>query len=527
MKQALRPLLFALALALGAAGAAASGSRQSLPIAPAEIDRTVTRAMAVFAVPGMAIAIVKDGKVVYAKGYGVREIGKPAPVDTDTVFQIGSNTKAFTAAGLAILVDAGKIGWDDKVVDLLPQFQLHDAWVTREFTVRDLLTHRSGLGPGAGDLMFYPATDFTRAEIIHSLRYLKPAASFRSRFDYDNLLYMVAGEVIAAVAGQSWEDFTERQIFQPLLMRSCAANYERLEDRSNLAAAHAMVSGKLVSLPAEKITVIGAAGTINCSVNDMTKWLLTQLSAGRAPGGAPLFSAARSTEMWSMKTIKAVDPDLAALTRTHFSGYGLGWDLQDTFGRKRVSHTGGVPGMVTWVSMIPELRLGVLVFTNQQNGVAMEVVGNQILDAYLGAPGRDWVDMGVAFEARRAAAAKDIERSVAEAAAAASSPPLPLGAYAGRYVDPWRGEAMVREEGGALVLQFSRTEALKGALAPYRGNVFIVRWNDRSLDADAYVRFEQGFSGDVEGMTLQAISPATDFSFDFQDLDFRKIESPH
>jgi CubicO group peptidase (beta-lactamase class C family) len=267
--------------------------------------------------------------------------------------------------------------------------------------VRDLLTHRSGLGPGAGDLMFYPATDFSRAEIIRGLRYLKSAASFRSRFDYDNLLYIVAGEVIAAVAGQSWEDFTERRIFQPLQMSSCAASYERLKDRSNVASAHAVVNGKLVPVPATNLTVVGAAGTINCSVNDMSKWLLTQLAAGRTASGQSLFSADRSAEMWSMNTIKPLDPELAALTRTHFSGYGLGWDLQDTFGRKRVSHTGGVPGMVTWVSMIPELSLGVLVLTNQQSEVAIEVLGNQILDAYLGAPRRDWVQMGIAFEARQ------------------------------------------------------------------------------------------------------------------------------
>lgn len=226
-----------------------------------------------------------------------------------------------------------------------------------------------------------------------------------------------------------------------------------------------------------------------------------------------------------MNTIKPVQPELAALTQTHFAGYGLGWEVRDSFGRKVVSHTGGVPGTVTWISMVPELQLAVMVFTNQQSGVAMEVVGNQILDAYLQAPKRDWVEMGIAFDSRRSAHAKAIEDEARQVSASASPPPLSLDAYAGCYIDAWRGAATVKSEGDKLILKFSRTDRLEGALSPFLGNVFIVRWNDRSLDADAYVRFEQGFGPDIERMTLQAVSPATDFSFDFQDLDFRKAES--
>lgn len=499
----------------------------TLPISPAAIDTTVARAMKAFQVPGMAVGIVKDGKLVYAKGYGVRELGKPGQVDADTLFQIGSNTKAFTTAALALLIDEGKLHWDDKVIDYLPQFRMQDPYVTREFTIRDLLTHRSGLGMGAGDLMFFPATDFSRDEIIHGLRYLKPVSGFRSKFDYDNLLYMVAGQIIPAVTGRSWEDFVTQRILEPLQMQPCAANYDRISDRSDVAAPHVLIKGELKAIPVLNMDAVGPAGTINCSINGMAKWLETQLAAGKMPTGRQLFSTVRSEEMWTMNTIIPVSPLLASMYRTHFNGYALGWGVQDVLGYKKVAHTGGVLGSVTWVAMIPELQLGVLVFTNQQSGIAMETVGDQILDAYVKAPRRDWIAIGSEYSAKRDAAAKTVEDAAAKIEAAAGSPLLALDAYAGTYHDPWRGEATVRRENDKLILKFSRTNALEGPLTPYSGNIFIVHWNDRTLDADAYVRFEQGYDTKVDGMTMTAVSPATDFSFDFQDLHFSRTDNSH
>jgi CubicO group peptidase (beta-lactamase class C family) len=504
-----------------------AGAPSALPIAPTAIDATVARAMKAFQVPGMAVGIIKDGKLVYSKGYGVRELGQAAPVDADTLFQIGSNTKAFTTAALAILMDEGKIHWDDKVIDYLPQFRMYDPYVTREFTIRDLLTHRSGLGLGAGDLMFFPATDFTRAEIIHGLRYLKPVSGFRSKFDYDNLLYMVAGQLVPAVTGKSWEDFVTERILDPLKMRPCAARYDRIPDRSDVATPHVVVKGKLQTIPVMQMDAVGPAGTINCSINGMAKWIETQLAAGKTPGGQQLFSAQRSEEMWSMNTIIPVNSTLASMYRTHFTGYALGWGVQDVLGYKKVAHTGGVLGTVTWVAMIPELNLGVLVFTNQMSDIAMTAVGNQILDAYLGAPRRDWVEIGLRLTAKRDAAAESIEDAAAKIESTAGSPSLPLDAYTGTYRDPWRGEATVRRENDKLFLKFSRTQSLEGRLMPYNGNIFIVHWNDRTLDADAFVRFEQGYDTKITDMTMKAVSPATDFSFDFQDLHFSKNADSH
>jgi hypothetical protein len=238
-----------------------------------------------------------------------------------------------------------------------------------------------------------------------------------------------------------------------------------------------------------------------------------------------LFSPERSAEMWTMNTVMPDSP-LDALYQTNFSGYALGWAVSDVLGFKRVAHTGGVAGGVTWLTMIPKLNLGILVFTNQESGAAMQAVGSQILDAYIGAPKRDWVAMAQAYLQRQGSAADAVETEVARTVAAAPPPLLPLDSYAGRYTDAWRGDTDVRREGARLILKVSRTSELEGTLSPYQGNIFVVRWNNRSLHADALVRFEQGFDGRITGMTMRAVSPATDFSFDFQDLDFRKVDAP-
>ncbi len=513
------PLALACFLSASAAMSAAP------PITEPRIDDTVARAMAAFQTPGIAVGIVKDGEVVLAKGYGIREAGKPDRVTTQTVFQIGSTTKAFTAAALAILVDEGKIGWDDKVIDHLPDFRMYDPYVTREFTIRDLLSHRSGLGEGAGDLMFYPASDFTRAEITHGLRFIKPRAGFRAQYDYDNVLYIVAGQVVEAVTGQSWEDFVQTRILSALAMTDCATNYQRVPNRANLATPHQLVEGKLTAIPVEELSAIGPAGTINCNVDGMNTWLLTQLAAGKSPAGPQLFSPERSEEMWSEVTPEPLDPAIAPLTGAFFKSYGLGWEITNQFGYKRVSHTGAVPGMTTWVAMIPQQQLGVVVLTNDGDWFAMEAIGNQILDAYVGAPKRDWVDTASAVVKARQEAAQAAENKVDNTLAKPVPPPLPLQAYEGRYADAWRGVAIIRRDGDHLVLKISRTRDLEGALTPFSGDIFVVRWNRRGLNADAYIRFTPKFDGGIESMTLQAISPATDSSFDFQDLDFRKLDA--
>jgi CubicO group peptidase (beta-lactamase class C family) len=493
------------------------------PISPAQIDQTVARAMETFSVPGLAVGIVKDGKLVFAKGYGVRELGQPAKVDADTLFAVGSITKSFTTAALSILVDEGKLRWDDRVIDHLPDFRLYDPYVTREFTIRDLLTHRSGLGLGAGDLLFVPSTDFTREQVIHALRYLKPATSFRSRYAYDNLLYVVAGQIIPTVTNMSWEDFVTQHILQSLHMEPCAVNVQSETDRSNVASRHAKVDGRMTVVPGEDFPVVGPAGAIQCNINGLAKWLETQLAGGKSPTGEQLFTTAQRDEMWSPQTIIPNATPLGPLTRTHFSAYGLGWRLEDYNGYKRVHHSGGVLGTVTYVNMIPELNLGVIVLTNQEDTAPMTAITLRILDAYVGAPATDWVaQLHGINEHRDQQAAEGEKAALNSSAAGGSAEPEPPKQYVGVYHDLWREDANVDLVDGKLRLKFSHTQRLEGNLTPSGPDRFIVHWADRSLHADAYVLFSRDFDGKIAGFTMHPVSPLTDFSYDFQDLDFRR-----
>jgi CubicO group peptidase (beta-lactamase class C family) len=494
--------------------------------APPDLDEYVARALKEFDVPGLAIAIVKDGKVALVKGYGARKFGEPAPVDEQTLFGIASNTKAFTAAALAILVDEGKISWDDPVIKHLPGFQMYDSYVTREMTVRDLLTHRSGLGLGAGDLMFFPPTTFTREEIVTRLRYIKPATSFRSKYAYDNVLYLVAGQVVAAVSGKSWDDFIKERIFAPLGMTASNTSVKDLRPGGNFVSPHQKVEGRLQPVPYMNIDNTAPAGAINSNVADMAKWVLAQLDEGAINNGQNgnrrLFSQRQSREMWSAQTpIQTGNPppQLSAL-RSNFSAYGLGWGLNDYSGYKVVSHSGGLLGMVSRVRLIPDLKLGIVVLTNQEAGGAMESISYHIIDYYLNAPATDWIGGFRSLIEQRMAQAKDVEKGQSSARNAESKPSLAPAKYAGRYNDAWYGEATIALEEGKLVLRFSRTPGLVGDLEHWQYDTFIARWRDRSLNADAFVTFALKPDGGVEQMKMVPVSPLTDFSFDFQDLLF-------
>jgi CubicO group peptidase (beta-lactamase class C family) len=336
------------------------------PAALGDLDDYIPHAMQTFEVPGVGVAVVKDSELVFAKGYGVRKLGETTSVDSHTLFGIGSNTKAFTTASLGILVDEGKLSWDDRVVDRLPGFQMYDPYVTHEMTIRDLLTHRSGLGLGAGDLLFFPPSSYTRDDIIAKLRYIKPESSFRSKYAYDNLLYMVAGQIIPAVTGKQWQDFIKERIFAPVGMIDSNTSVADFRPDADVAAPHSKVEGKLQPIPPAQIDNVAPAGAINSSASDMAKWMIVQLGGGQLPGGDKrLFSQRVATEMWSAQTILPVGappPALAAL-KTNFAAYGLGWPLLEYRGYKLVGHSGGLPGYVSRVMMIPDLKLGVVVLT--------------------------------------------------------------------------------------------------------------------------------------------------------------------
>jgi CubicO group peptidase (beta-lactamase class C family) len=490
---------------------------------PDEIDVVTMRAMEAFQIPGVAIGVVKDGELIYARGHGVREIGKPEPVDADTIFQIASLTKAFTAASLGILVDEGKLDWDDPVIDYLPEFRMHDPWVTREFTIRDLLTHRSGLGLGAGDLLFWPEARSTIGDVIRAMRFLKPETSFRTAYAYDNLLYAIAGEVVTRVSGVAWEDFVEKRIFEPLGMTECRAAPDRVQGHPNRATPHMVVDGELQTTFFSSRGATAAAGGINCSVNGLAKWAAMHLSGGELSGEKRLLSGETHRELWTPVTLIPVRGWAREHGRTHFSTYGLGWRLSDFHGHLLVSHGGALQGMTSAFGILPEKGVAVIVLNNQWSA-APRAVALGILNAYVSKNPEDWVAV---FSKREAEGAGKAKQEVEEALAnrnAESTPSLPIEFYAGTYRDSWYGDVFVEQAADGLVMRFSRSDLLTGPLEHFQYDTFIARWLDRSLYADAYVTFILDAEGGVEAIRMKWVSPDTDFSFDYHHLDLRRVE---
>lgn len=526
----MRPL-FRLALLAAVGLAYPVFGRAQTPLAGPQLDSLVARAMHAFNVPGLALTVVKDGQVVCAKGYGVRVAGTRPAVDANTLFAIASNSKAFTAAALGILVDEGKLSWDGKVIDYLPEFRMFDPYVTAEFTIRDLLTHRSGLGAGAGDLMrVSDSASFTIPEIIHNLRYIKPVASFRSRYAYDNILYLVAGELVAKVSGLSWDDFVEQRLLAPLQMTRSRAAYARinLKQNPNVALGHAEVAGRLQVLKGPLTEMDTGAGGIYASATDLSRWLLALLAGGRY-GPAPsqrLFSEAVAQELWTPQVIIPVSP--GGLYNTHFGAYGLGWFLVDVKGYKEVFHTGQDEGLISEIALLPELGVGLAVLTNRDGGGAVRAVVDQVLDGYLGLAGTNRVQQWADRVRAHAPAADTAAAAVWQAVGRRQAHPTPLDQpdgqrYAGTYRDPWLGEVRIFPRRGTLWFQAMRAPQLRGPLLPYRGTTFVVRWANPQLQADAFVVFGLDAQGRAKGITMQAVNTSTSAAYDFQDLDFQRV----
>ena len=500
----------------------------SQQLSGSQIDSLTERAMKAFDVPGIAVAVIKDGKVIHSKGYGVRSLNTKEKVDENTLFGIASNTKAFTAAALGILIDEGKLKWDDKVRDYIPEFKLYNPYVTEEFTIRDLLTHRSGMGLGAGDLMFFPdSSDFTLKDILYNLRFLRPVSGFRTKYDYDNNLYIVAGEVVARVSGKSWDDFVEERILKPLGMTHSACSFDRLKDKKNVIDGHAPVEGKVQVIARSTLKVGHSAGGINSCISDLSKWVLLQLSHGKYGDniGKKLFSEDVHEEMWTPQTIIPVRNP--GPYNTHFSAYGLGFGISDVKGYKQLSHTGGLEGMVTQITMIPELNLGIIVLTNQQEGGAFTSITNQIKDGYFGITGTDRVTQYSNGRKQSLTFANKITDSIWRDIANAqkeNARKTDLKIYTGTYHDQWFGDVIISVKNGKLWFDSKRSPKLTGEMFAYKGNSFVVKWRDRSMDADAFVIFSLDMEGKGAGITMRPISPLTDFSYDFQDLDLRRVQ---
>jgi CubicO group peptidase (beta-lactamase class C family) len=498
---------------------------------PAGFETRVETLRRSIGVPGMGVAIVEDGKTTMARGFGVRRLGASDPVTADTIFPTGSTGKAFTVTALATLVDAGKIGWDDKVIDRLPGFQMYDPWVTREMTIRDLLVHRSGLGLGAGDLLFVPRSDLSRAETVRRLRYIKPATSFRSGYAYDNILYMVAGQLIEAVTGQRWEDYVDRHVFVPVGMTRSTADSAPRFAQPDRAFPHARVGGQVRGLgPLRELNErdelgrnAAPAGGLAISANDMAKWLKVQLAHGALPGTGRLFSEAQHKQMWDPVVIQPIGdlPESLKLTQPMFETYALGWDVRDYRGHKIVSHGGAVLGFQSVVVLIPEHNVGFAMEINSEDGEVLVGLMYELLDHYLGFPKNDWPAKYSAFKQQRLAAA-NTALSAMKAKPAKVGPSLALDRYAGTYADPWYGNIVVARGPRGLAINFASTPRMGGQLEHFQYDTFITRFDDRTIEP-AYVTFSMDAEGKVDRVRMKPVSPLADFSFDYQDLDFTPV----
>jgi CubicO group peptidase (beta-lactamase class C family) len=485
-----------------------------------EIDEYAAKARSDWKVPGFAVAIVKDDKVIFAKGYGVRKLGEQTPVDESTLFAIASNSKAFTSAALAILVDEGKLKWDDPVTKYLPGFQLYDPYVTRELTIRDLLSHRSGLVTFGGDLLWYES-NYPRSEILRRIRYLRPTHSFRSRFGYQNILYLAAGEIIPAVTGKSWDEFMRERFFTPLAMKTSNTSIKAFKSTDNVATPHNEFEGKVRVIRYGNVDGIGAAGAINSSVREMAEWLRLQLGRGTYDGKR-IFSAATSREMWTPHTVLPFSEASEKFNPTqHFNLYGLGWSLNDYHGRRVVAHGGGLDGMTSRVAMIPEENLGLVILTNSETPLST-LISNKIFDIFLGVPARDW-NADYLSRAKTAKEAEAVEAKKVEASRVADTKPsLALQAYAGTYSGVMYGDANVTFENGKLVLKLAPSSNFVGDLEHWHYDTFRVRWRETVVYPfpRGFVNFTLTNEGKVDEMKIDVPNP----DFDFKELELKRAK---
>lgn len=496
------------------------------PPLPPNLDALVSNIMKTFNVPGLSLSIVKDGQVLLAEGYGVKKLGKPDAVDSQTLFGIASNSKVFTAVALGILVEEGKISWDEPVVDYMPHFQMYDPYVTREIKVRDLLCHRCGLGLGAGDLMLWPNTDLDRKEILRRVRFIKPNSSFRSRYAYSNIMFVVAGELVEQVSGMNWEDFVREKIQKRVGMTYSNTRCSLVNKEKNAAWPHIPLNGKVI--PVETLYMndsVNPAGGINSCAEDMAKWMRVLLNQGELPDGSQLVSKKIMNEITSIATpipVTIPAPDLAPAAM-NFNGYGLGIRLRDYRRHKVITHTGGLEGYVSQVWLMPEIDLGVCILTNQESTEAFYALNYQIVDHFLQAPEFDWVETYSKISTKNKEKQKERLDKINASRKKDTRLSLPLQDYAGLYRDDWYGEIEIKFENDELLMSFKHSPELYGRLEHWHHDTFVARWFDRELRADAFVTFYLNHEGKISEVKMLPFSPDVDFSYDYQDLLLKPV----
>lgn len=483
------------------------------------VDAAFDQVMARYRLPGLAVGIVEDGRVVYTRTAGELVAGEGQPINEQTIFKVASNTKSMTTATLARLVDAGKLGWNDPVVKWLPQFRMHDPWVGREMQVRDLLIHNSGLRAGAGDLMLWPEPNsFTRADIIHGLAYLKPQRSFRAGYDYDNLLYIVAGEVAAAAGGAPYEELVQREVFDPLGMTRCRVGQWNRAEVGNVAQPHMRQDGHNVPVREDgdviRATTMDPAGGVRCSLDDMLRWATAWLQPEGAAAG--WLSREQREALWAPQMPMPLSKRMREWDNSHFSAYGYGWRLADVDGVFKVSHTGTLMGMYSAVTLLPDKNVGFVMLINGEGDEARTVL-NQVLVKQYTANDPALTIAHYAELLKREDTGRPETEKAPDTSSRRKAPATDLKARLGTYRDPWFGQASLCRDGGAIRLRAHKSPMLTGIVQRV-GQRFLVDWDDASVDAEAWLDFPAPAS-----MRMSKVDPQADFSYDYEDLAFERI----
>lgn len=424
-------------------------------------------------IPGMSVGIVNDGEIIFSKGYGVLEVNKPKKPDGNTLYAIASNSKAFTTAIIAMLVQEGKLNWNDKVQKYLPYFQLQNQWVSMEMTIKDLLCHRSGLGTFSGDVIWYKS-DLSSEEIIKRLKGIEPKFDFRDGYGYSNVMYITAGEIIKKITGKTWGENVQERILDPIGMERTIYSLKKLKEKGNFATPHALENNENIPIAWENWEEVGALGGIISSTNDIGKWMIFNMNHGII-GTDTLLTPASRNMIWKMHNTYTVDQTKTNETNTHFRGYGLGWSLADFHGRLRVSHGGGYDGMISAVNMIPDEKLGVVVLTNGMKAPTGAVT-NYVLNVFLGLKEKDWSTEMLEQNNKRQSGdiriSERIKKRISD-----TKPSLPLEKFAGNYLADIYGNIEVKLENNQLRMYFEHTPELSATLEHWHYDVWKINWD--------------------------------------------------
>ena len=481
-----------------------------------DLEDYYQQSMKDWGVPGMAVAIIKDDSLVLSEGYGVRKVNSDKKVTEETLFAIASNTKAFTAAGIGILVDEGKLNWNDRVVDYLPWFELYSPYVTQSFTIRDLLCHRSGLKTFSGDLLWF-GSEYNRREVVERARHLEPAHGFREQFGYSNIMYLAAGLVIEEVSGISWDAFIKKRFFKPLQMKRSITTTSDLENYENVAAPHNKTDEGTIGIEYLNWDNIAPAGGIISCAKDVKNWLALQLNNGIFEGDT-VFSKDVQNAMWSPHTPLSVSQTTRKMRpSTHFKSYGLGWEMFDYGGRKVVTHNGGYDGMISQTVLLPEENAAFVILTNSISGIYRSLM-YKTLDYLLDKESKDWSKI-ILERYKKYEQRKEKQRAQKDSARVKDTEPsLALEKYTGIYSGKMYGKATVSLEDGKLQLQLEPSPDFHSKMEHWHYDTFKIKFEEFPSLPRGWVNFVMDRNGKVEEMRIDVPNP----DFDFTELKFYK-----